>query len=49
MIIEPIHIITKTSENSGPPSPTCKESDDPWSTLKLYFWVSLNYEYNFTI
>lgn len=34
IITDPIQIITNTSANSGPPSPTCNESGDPCSTLK---------------
>lgn len=36
IIIEPIQIITKTSANSGPPSPLCEEFDDACNTLKVY-------------
>lgn len=37
MITEPIQIITKTSANSGPPSPICIESGDACRTLKLIY------------
>lgn len=34
IITDPIQIITKTSANSGPPSPICTESGDACRTLK---------------
>jgi len=34
IITDPIQIITKTSANSGPPSPICIESGDACKTLK---------------
>jgi len=34
IITDPIQIITKTSANSGPPSPICIESGDACRTLK---------------
>jgi len=35
IITDPIQIITKTSANSGPPSPTCIESGEACRTLKI--------------
>lgn len=40
IMTEPIQIITKTSANSGPPSPICNESGDACSTLEIYFKFS---------
>jgi len=34
IITDPIQIITKTSANSGPPSPICIESGDACRTLE---------------
>lgn len=49
MITEPIQIMTKTSANSGPPSPTCIESGDACSTLKSYFKIYHISLYNYLI